>query len=147
MTNNWDIWADYEGRISAAERLAISLAPVEQRPELQQWCAFYTPQQLHNRYLAHWHVSALSYDLVTTQHSSDRNYKAFGRVVALAVFELRGGFVTSWPGFALLFRKMLRAENAHWFANAFLAAIAEPDVGNVDYDFNEVLGFAQRFNT
>ena len=137
-------WAGYEERISWAERSAIQLAPLLVMPTPDHVSAYFSDELFQARWKAHVQVSNISAALAKGKLDVEIANVRFAECLAIASFELRHGFIASWPAFALLFYKMFGDAVLPWLPSLFLAALGQGTVPRPQFELEEVLNFHQR---
>ena len=133
----------FEGRIDMIERASVAAAPVRFSPASNEINAFVSNELQEQRRRGHDCLPVLRFQLSEAGHDISRDPELFGMCMKLAFFELRHRFVLGWPGFVLVFVKLLGAENAAWFPALFLGAVATPNMPRVAFELDEVLSFGQ----
>ena len=135
-------WASYERRISDSERACIANSPAILSSTVSGASLLETGLDLA-RQSEHTLVPHVREKLDRLGANFKLNDKVYGTCMRLAAFELRNGNVTSWPAFALLFRKMLGDCVIPWLPSLFLGAVGTAGVPRVKFDLDEVLGFRE----
>ena len=135
-------WASYEHRISGAERACIANSPVTHSSAVSGTSLLEIGFDL-GRKNEHTLVPDVREKLDRLGADLLVNDEAYGTCMRLAAFELRNENVTSWPAFALLFRKMLGDRVVPWLPSLFLGAVGIAGVPKVEFDLEEVLGFRE----
>ncbi len=92
--------ASYQTRISDLERVSIHAAPVVHRPAPKEPLTHFSAALVIARFKAHVHVPQIAASLAAGHVGLHVTNVCFAECLALACFELRYGFVASWPGFA-----------------------------------------------
>lgn len=137
-------WSSYEERISWAERSAIQLAPLTIRPTPNHVNAFFPYELLRARWRAHGQVENVKLRMLNRGLGLESANLCFTEILAIASFELRQGFVSSWPAFALLFHKIFGDAVLPWLPSLFLAALGQAEIPRPQFDLDEVLNFHAR---
>jgi hypothetical protein len=138
MSHLAPMWLEYALRVSSEERFAILMAPMCAPPVAEEWCAVIPLDVQRLRFREHERTITIVNAL---RAKGAGEPEAFVGAMKLAAFELRHRLVVSWPGFALLFVKLLGVEYAPLFPSLFLAALGQPGVPKPDFDLDEVMGF------
>ena len=133
----------FEGRIDMIERASLAAAPVRFSPASNEINTFVSNELQEQRRRSHDCLPFLRFQLGEVKHDLSRDPELFGMCLKLAMFELRHRFVLGWPGFVLVFMKLLGAEHAPWFPALFLGAVATPNMPRVAFELDEVLSFGQ----
>ena len=137
-------WGAYELRSSALERASIHLAPIKQVPSSAHVSAYFSDELFQARWKANVQVSNISAALAKGKLDVEIANVRFAECLAIASFELRHGFIASWPAFALLFYKMFGDAVLPWLPSLFLAALGQGTVPRPQFELEEVLNFHQR---
>jgi hypothetical protein len=138
-----DIWRAYEAQISELERASIQAAPVLQRPTQSETFTYFSSELAVARWRAHARVPQLAAALSGGNLNLEVVNVRFAECLAIAIFELRHGFIASWHGFAVLFHQMLGPAVLPWVPSLFLAAVGQANVTRPQFDLGEVLGFTK----
>ena len=137
-------WGSYEARISWAERSAIQMAPLRVMPAPDHVNAYFPYELLRARREAHVYVTGISTSLGKRRMELDDFNICFTQCLTIASFELRHGFIASWPAFALLFHKIFGDAVLPWLPSLFLAALGQEGIPCPQFDLDEVLNFHAR---
>jgi hypothetical protein len=134
-------WLVYEQRLSPLERASIQAAPVVNRPLADEPFTYFSAELLVARWKAHAHLSFIAESLAKGHLDLETTNIRFAQCLSLACFELRLGFITSWPAFALLFHKLFGEAVGPWLPSLFLAAVGQANMPRPQFDFDEVLAW------
>jgi hypothetical protein len=138
-----ELLASYQSRISDLERVSIHAAPIVHRPLPKEPLTHFSADLVTARFKAHVHVPQIAASIAAGHVSLHVTNVCFAECLALACFELRHGFVASWPGFAVLFHKLFGVGVVPWLPSLFLAVLGQPAMPRLQFDLEEVLRFVE----
>lgn len=138
-------WSTYERGLTAVERAVILASPMSTFSSSSGELSLFGEGMVFWRRSEHVLIEAIAGDLEKGFTSLLDASDTYGLAVRMAQFELANKFVTRWPAFALLFRKMLGEKAVPWLPSLYLGAAAFVPGFDLRPDLDEVLRFRDRF--
>ena len=115
-------WSTYERGLTDVERAVILASPMSTFSSASGALPLFGEGAVFWRRSEHMLIEAIAGDLENGFSVCLDASDSYGLAVRLAQFELANEFVTRWPAFALLFRKMLGEKAVPWLPSLYLGA-------------------------
>jgi hypothetical protein len=145
MPEDEEPWSGFERSLSDAERAYILRSPANRLPSAYSGMSLWEQGIEQARVSEHMLVPGIVKSLDEKGRELKVNSDGYGLAMRLAQFEIRNSFVTSWPAFALLFRKMLGPEIVPWLPSLYLGAIMALHGNSAVIDLIDIVSFRDEF--